>query len=135
MDFSIGLEQVSNSSTQLVTWALAIIAGTIATIVSTSYMRPMSKVMRIFYLLYIPGWFFLGYSIYYGDKISRRYIASKLVPEQNVVDIAKCINQDFGCQQLTLKVGLSIFAVWLVAFLIWWVFCNWSVSGDHKEGS
>jgi hypothetical protein len=93
----------------------------------------MNRVMRYIYLLYIPGWLFLGLSIYYGEKISRRFMAAKLVPKENLSKIAKLVSQDFGNQRLMLEIGLLIFALWLVAFLIWWVFGDWSVSGQSKE--
>ena len=133
MDFQTGLEQISSGSAVLVTWALAVVAGSVATIVSTSYLRPMNRAMRSIYLLFIPGWLFLGLSIYYGEKISRRYMAAKLVPEENLSKIAKLVNQDFGNQRLMLEIGLLIFALWLVVFLIWWVFGDWSVSSHSKE--
>ena len=133
MDFQLGLEQVSNGSAQLVTWALAVLAGSVATIVSTSYLRPMIRSVRCIYLLFLPGWFFLGLSIYYGEKISRRYIAAKLVSDENLAKIAKIVNQEFGNQRLMLEIGLLIFALWLIAFLIWWVFGDWSVSDHSKE--
>ncbi|MFH1580629.1 MAG: hypothetical protein ABIC39_00900 [Pseudomonadota bacterium] len=133
MDFQLGLEQASNASAQLVTWALAVVAGSVATIVSTSYLRPMKRAVRLIYLFFLPGWVFLGLSIYYGEKISRRYIAAKLVPEKTLGEIAKFVNQDFGCQRLNLEIGLIIFALWLVTFLFWWVFGDWSVSDQSKE--
>ena len=133
MDFQTGLEQISSGSAVLVTWALAVVAGSVATIVSTSYLRPMNRAMRSIYLLFIPGWLLLGLSIYYGEKISRRYMAAKLVPQENLSKIAKLVNQDFGNQRLMLEIGLLIFALWLIAFLIWWVFGDWSVSDHSKE--
>jgi hypothetical protein len=133
MDFQAGLELVSNGSSVLVTWSLAVVAGSVATIVSTSYLRPMNRSMRYIYLLFIPGWLFLGLSIYYGEKISRRYMAAKFVPEENLLKILKLVNQDFGNQRLMLEIGLLVFALWLVTFLIWWVFGNWSLSSHGKE--
>jgi small-conductance mechanosensitive channel len=134
VDFQGGLEQINNGSAGLVTWALALVAGSVATIVSTSYLRSMNRVIRCIYLLFIPGWLFLGLSIYYGERISRRFMASKLVPEENLHKIAKMVNQDFANQRLLLEIGLLIFALWLVIFLIWWVFGDWSVSSQSKEG-
>ena len=133
MDLINGLEQVNINSVQLVTWSLAIIAGSVATIVSTSYLRPISKAFRHIYWIFIPGWISLGSSIYYGDKISRRFIASKLVQEQDLMKIATSMNQDYACQRLMLGFGLLLFALWLVAFLCWWIVGNWSVS-EEKLG-
>ena len=133
MDFQAGLELVSNGSSVLVTWSLALVAGSVATIVSTSYLRPMNRSMRYIYLLFIPGWFFLGLSIYYGEKISRRYMAAKFVPEENLLKILKLVNQDFGNQRLMLEIGLLVFALWLVTFLLWWVFGNWALKSQQGE--
>ena len=133
MDFQVGLEQVNSGSAGLVTWALAVVAGSVATIVSTSYLRPMNRAMRSIYLLFIPGWFFLGLSVYYGERISRRLMAAKLVPRESLSEIARFVNQEFGKQRLMLEIGLLFFALWLVIFLIWWVFGDWSVSNHGKE--
>ena len=108
MDFQVGLEQINNGSAGLVTWALAIVAGSVATIVSTSYLRPMNRAMRCIYLLFIPGWLFLGLSIYYGERISRRLMAAKLVPKENLQEIAKLVNLDFGNQRLMCYVSRRI---------------------------
>ena len=117
----------------LITWALAVVGGSIATIVSTSYLRPKKRLIRYAYLLFLPGWIFLGLSIYYGDQISRRYMASMFVSKEKIGEIAKMINQDFGCQRFMLSVGLLIFALWLVLFLLWWVLGDWSVPDQGKE--
>ena len=134
MNFLVGLEEVSKGAALMVTWALAMLGGSIALIVSTSYLRPKNLAMRLTYLLFLPGWIFLGLSIYYGDKISRRYMAAKLVSQDNLEQIAKLISQNFGCQRLWLWMGLIIFGVWLFLFLLWWVFGEWTVSGQNNGG-
>ena len=55
MDLLDGLEVVVHGSQLLVTWALMIVAGSIAAIISTSYIRPNNDKVRLIYLLFIKG--------------------------------------------------------------------------------
>jgi hypothetical protein len=125
---------MADGSSTLVGWGLTIIAASIITIVSTSYLRPSNKKIRLIYLLFIPGWMFIGLSIYFGNKISRRYIASMLVPRTDIIhEIGNKINTEFSSQLLWFQVGLIFFSIWLLLFLLWWIFGEWSVSTDKTK--
>lgn len=112
---------VVDESNQLITWVLTLGAGSIAAMVSTSFIHPPRRA-RYIYLLFLPGWLFLGLSIFFGKRVIGHYMAALLGREEYHRDIAKAINKAFACQQDMLYVGLAFFALWLIFFLFWWVF-------------
>lgn len=129
-----GLKTMADGSSTLVGWGLTIIGASIAIIVSTSYFRPTNQRTRMIYLLFIPGWVSISLSIYYGNRISRDYIAAALVPRNDVVrDIGNSINDEFGLQLLFLQLGLLCFSIWLLLFLLWWVFGDWLLSNNKSK--
>lgn len=121
-DLTQGLKAVVESSTSMITWALAVGAGSVATIVSTSYFRPQQRWARIFYLLFPIGWLFLALSIYYGNSIARGGVAAQLVHEDLLVEIGAEMNTAYIHQQWTFGVGLIAFAAWLLLYLLWWIY-------------
>jgi hypothetical protein len=115
--------KVIAESTQVhITWALSIIGGSIATILGTSYLSPQIKRFRMVYLLFIPGWALLSISIYYGDLVSRRYIAAGFVAPEQLSDIVRAMNADYEMQQWTLFAAIVVFIIWLISYLVWWIF-------------
>ena len=69
------LQAVAARSDAMVEWALLVVAGSIAAIVSTSYIRPQVLRPRLIYLLFIPAWLALAVSLYFGDQVARRHLA------------------------------------------------------------
>ena len=134
---SAGLDAISllaamkvavDGSSTMVTWALSTIGGSIAAIVSTSYLRPKNVRIRRIYLLYLPAWVFLGLSIGCGHVIERRHIAAHFAPStrlDRLQQIAQLINDDYLYQQDFLAAGLAILGIWLTFFLLWWVLGDW----------
>lgn len=128
-----GFNIIAQGSISLAGWGLLIIGASIAAIVSTSYIRPLDRKARCMYLLFIPGWIFIARSIYYGDQISRRHMAALFANSENSLsNIGLAINGDFDKQLWSLQAALIIFSVWLVFFLLWWIFGNWSTSTNQK---
>ncbi len=119
------MKWAAEGSSTMVTWALSTIGGSIAAIVSTSYLRPANERIRLIYLLYLPGWMCLGVSIHCGNVLARRHIAAHFVPSPQLQRIADLMNHDYLYQQSLLAIGLGVFGVWLTCFLLWWVFGNW----------
>lgn len=118
-----GTTIISATSQIMITWALGVVGGSIATIVSTSHLRPTSECFRLAYLLFLPGWVLLANSIWHGNEIARRLIAIELVPNEEArVRIGSAINSSFARQLRSLRLGLVCFGLWLVAFLLWWIF-------------
>jgi hypothetical protein len=116
------LKQVMDSSTQLSGWALLIGGGTMAIIVSTSYRRPTLLSWRLWYLLFIPGWVYIGYSLHYGNILVGKYLASIMVREDQVAAIASQINDNFADQHACLLKSLIFFGLWLLIYTLHWIF-------------
>jgi hypothetical protein len=95
MDYQPGLKAILDNSGTLVNWALAVAAGSVAAIVSTSYERPRTRFGRMIYLLFPLAWFFLGKSIYAGEQISRRFIAAQVVTPAQARKILELMQADF----------------------------------------
>ncbi len=111
-----------------------IIAGSIAVIVGTSYLRPKKLLWRLPYLLFIPGWVFIFLSIYNGDNISRRYMAAVLINnDESLMKIGQAINADYDAQLSNFGYGLIGFAIWLFIFLLWWIFDNEALQNLKKH--
>jgi hypothetical protein len=125
-DFSAALQAAVASSSTMVTWALAVGAGSVATIVSTSYLRPRQRWVRLMYLLFPAGWVFLGLSIYYGNAIALGGVAALFGPQEQSRQllIGAHVNTNFISQQITLTVGLAIFGGWLLLYLAWWIWID-----------
>jgi len=130
-----GLKEMAEDSRTLTGWALAIIAASIVAIASTSYFRPLSRRVRAFYLLFIPGWVLIALSVYNGDKISRRYAAAAFAQKREpLLRIGDFMNTEFASQLTYLHVGLIFFAIWLLFFILWWVFGDSSPSTRKSAG-
>jgi hypothetical protein len=93
-------------------------------IVSSEYLRPQGKI-RFFYLLFVPGWFSLGVSIYFGDKIARRFAAAAFTHNGSLLEqIGQSMNTDYGNQRLFFQLAVLIFGLWLLCLLFWWIFAR-----------
>lgn len=115
---------IAEESKNLQTWALTIIGASIFTIIGTSYLQPKNTKTRLFYLLFIPGWVCMGFCMYYGDFISRTYIASILSAPKVYECIEKGLEDTFKMQMNCFIYGLGAFGLWLMTYLFWWIFYN-----------
>lgn len=115
-------------------WDLLIIAGSLVVIVSTSYYRPESRIIRAAYLLFLPAWSFLALSIYEGIQVQRSYVAYLVAARGNdmkrIDGIAQTMNDATAAQIRTLEYALLCLAAWLVIYIVWWVF---SEGAPRKE--
>jgi hypothetical protein len=118
------LDYVLTSSGQLSTWALAVAGGSVAAVVSTSYRRPKDLNWRLAFLLFIPGWSCLAYSLYAGNALVGSFLASKMVRATALPAIAANINKLYDEQRHFLLYALAFFGVWLVAYLLVWTFTD-----------
>jgi hypothetical protein len=119
------IKMYSELSNQFSTWSLSILAGSILTLISSSYIRPVNKKIRLIYLLFLPGWACLAVSILNNDFINRRVVAAYLTKSDTIlVQIASLINYEFDTQLTFLNLSLCCFGLWLVLFLVWWIFGN-----------
>jgi len=113
---------MAGGSETITTWALAILAGSIAAVISSDYLRPSGPV-KLVYLLFIPGWFLLGVSLYYADQLNSSYMASIFAIDKAIlVGIGSNMNSELLHQKNFLAYALLAFALWLLLFLLWWIF-------------
>lgn len=111
------IEIIVSCAGNRVTWSLGIFAGSLASIVSTSYIRPPNRINRFLSLLLIPGWVRLYNTIDTGDKIIRRAIVASNYPDNKIV--LDQINDDFIMQIDYFNQALIIFCAWLSLYLLW----------------
>ncbi len=134
MDYLPGLKAILDNSATLVNWSLAVIGGSVAAIIGSSYERPKKWRGRLMYLLFPLAWIFLGLSVCAAQQISGRLIAAQLVSDPEAIrNILIHMNNDFRCQWSMLGGGLSVLFVWLLWFLVWLIF--WATEGSEKKDS
>jgi len=108
-------------------WDLLIVGGSLVIIVSTSYYRPASLRMRAAYLLFLPAWCCLAYSIYQGIVVQRSYVAylvaarGKANTQDTIMAIAKRMETATAGQIDGLQYALVCLGAWLLAYMAWWV--------------
>src|SRR4051812_48942822 len=111
------IQEIVKQSDKYVSWSISLYAGSLAAILSTSYVKPPGRFGRLIYLLFLPAWFFLAYAIYYGDSISRRRLMG-LIDQSRIPTIELKINDEFISQLDCFKWALLCFGIWLFLFLI-----------------
>ena len=126
------LDYVLASSAQISAWALAVAGGSVAAVLSTSYRRPSHLKWRFPYLLFIPGWSCIAYSLYSGNNLIGRFLASKMVQVEKLRDISSKINDLYDDQRNFLLYSLAFFGLWLVIYLVVWTFTEEFQTGDKK---
>ena len=131
-DTAVALKQIYDSSAQLSGWALTILGGTVAAIVSTSYRRPDNLLFRIPYVLFLPGWAAIAKSLYLGNILSGKYIATLLVVSDTAKMIASQMNDTYSNQRDYLFYSIGFFGLWLIALLIIWIFIDAIQKGEKK---
>jgi hypothetical protein len=105
----------------LMGWALLIVAGSIVVLVGTSYYRPAKFGIRLSYLLFLPGWFCLGLSMYHGVQLSRVYLTTLFARSPDIPLLQSTFTNEAYKQIRQMEWGLAFFAVWLLVYLFWWV--------------
>jgi hypothetical protein len=106
----------------LVGWTLLMLGGSAAGLLQTSYRRPRVRWLRVLHALaLIPGWIFLGISIYSGTRAYQVFLAYSFNPSSRAVDFRMAINRDLSSQIEWLRLGISFLAAWLLLVLLYWV--------------
>lgn len=127
-----GLTAMSAGASTLTGWTLAILGATVVGIVSSEFLRPGGRI-RYAYLIFIPGWFLLGFSIFYGEKVMRRFVAAAFTENRStLVAIGNGMNSDYSQQRLFFQLALFAFGTWLISLLLWWVFAQDKVAQQGK---
>lgn len=115
-----GLESAGAFAQSLAQWEFIIIGASVLVILGTSYYRPQRKLFRLSYLLFIPAWGCLAYSIYRGVRAQETYLAYTLLANSSSEGVIKALNHDLNSQIRWMWVGLVCLAIWLTVYLIWW---------------
>jgi hypothetical protein len=109
-------------------WDLLIIAGSLVVIVSTSYYRPETRTVRAAYLLFVPAWSFLAFSVYQGINVQGSYVAYLVAirgdpgNHKKLDQIASAMETATRNQIRGLEFALMCLALWLLVSITWWVF-------------
>jgi hypothetical protein len=128
------IKSIDAGSSKISTWSLTVIAGSLLTVLNTDYSHPTIIEYKKAYLLFVIGWIFIGISLYYGNEISGSTIMADLYRSKyKALEIiyTKC-NNCYKNQLLFFNIGLLVFAVWLLAYLLWWVFNDDSKAVEFK---
>src|SRR5262249_33945869 len=104
-------EAVRAFSETLSQWALLIATRSILILVGKDYHGPQETPWRYIYVLLLPGWIFLGFSLYYGMTIQQEYVGYSLeMSAQNAAvelsKLAEQIRDNLICQRTTLQWAL-----------------------------
>jgi hypothetical protein len=100
--------------------ALLVFGGSVAVLVSTSYLQPNERRVRLVYLLFIPGWFALMWAIFRGQQVSSVYISAMHVANKPELFYKLEVLWRLEEQSAALYLSLVPFSLWLVIFLVWW---------------
>lgn len=134
MDYQPGLKAILDNSATLINWALAVMGGSVAAVIGSSYERPKTWSDRLMYVLFVPAWIVLGLSIFKGKQISGSFIAAQFATrEETIHDILNRMNDGFLFQWSMLESGLVVLFVWLIWFLVWFIF--FSTRNSEKKDS
>jgi len=117
-------DSVVSFSQSLSQWSVLIIGGVTALLLGNSHISPTKKVARSIYLLFLPSWGFLLWSIFMGVKVQRNFLALKLLSNADVSAIKVELNHHMSRQLTLMETGLCFIGAWLLCYLIWWVFCR-----------
>ena len=115
MDYQPGLKAILDNSGTLVSWALAVVGGSVAALIGSSYERPKTWRGRLIYLLF-P---LISRIVYLCGRANfSRFIAAQVKPDpENVRNILMLMNDDFHFQLLMLQMGL---AFCLCGYYVFW---------------
>ena len=118
------LEAATAMANTLISWAYAMIAGSIIALLGTGYYRPAGRRTRLAYLAFLPAWLFLFRSIQSGTKIQGYYLGALLSKKPNFERLLVQVNDQALAQSDLMRYGLICFGLWLIVYLFWWIFNN-----------
>lgn len=130
-----GIRSIVECSKMVMNWSLSIVAGSIALLVGTDYLKPKSIWMRLPYLLFIGGWIALGRTIVLGYKMANRGIAAELFSDhKNTLEgIVSVLNSEYRSQMNSLYWGIGFFSSWLMIYVLWIIFSKSHVQNPNLK--
>lgn len=115
------LKTVNEESNRIISWSLLIIGGSLLAVLDNDYLKVIDG-FRWIYFFYLLGWLFLSLSVYWGQRVTRSYLASLFVAKEFIEGTAELTNIHFKRQINWFIAGVIIFALWMVVFLVLWIF-------------
>jgi len=106
--------------------ALLVFGGSVAALISTSYLQPKERKVRLVYFLFVPGWFALMWAMYRGHQVCNVYLSAMHVVNEPELYYKLQVLWQLEEQSAALYLSLVPFSLWFVIFLIWWVW-----KGEH----
>jgi len=125
------VKEVVDQSNKVVIWCLCLSGGSIATLMSSIYVKPVGKKMKLTYFLFLLGWVFLGIAFKYGSDLSNESVTATLEQhsQSKYIDILFRISDDYASQLFYFNLALYTFGAWLFIYLLWFIFGS---SGPKK---
>jgi len=77
--------------------------------------------MRFSYLVFVPAWMLLGYSLYMGMAAQGNVLALLNLKNVNEPVTKLELNNNLSCQISYMKAGLVILGIWFAVYFSWWV--------------
>src|SRR5712692_4459589 len=114
----------------LTQWAFLIFGGSVALLVGSSPLKHSGR-LKYAYFLFLPGWFLLAISLYWGRSVQGVYLAFLFQMNPNVSQLRQAANHDAYWQMRTLEIGLGFFALWLLFYIFWWVLTDLKVDAER----
>ncbi len=90
-------------------WAYITIGASVALLFRDLSQRPKQWFVRWSFVVFLPGWFFLGSAIFKGVRVHGAYIAYLMTKQHDVPAALVNINADAASQLSALECGLLIF--------------------------
>jgi hypothetical protein len=118
-------------STLLDQWAIAMLGGSVAILLTTVSRRPQSALVRCSFLLFLPGWFCLFSSLVLGTNSQRQYRAYLTETDRNEEWLRHFLMDDGWRQEQWFQYAVIAFGLWLLLLLLYWVLAK----PDHTNGA
>lgn len=127
-------EALAEGSSSVTQTALAVLLGSLAAILTTKYIRPPGRGMRLIYLLFLPGWWFLYQILKAGDKIARSNLGARFTNSPEDLRAAAVEMNSLYFEQLAhFSHAMKLFTAWLIIYLVWWIFTDSHNSKNKAE--
>jgi multisubunit Na+/H+ antiporter MnhE subunit len=109
-------------SQSLSQWAVGILGGSVALLLSTSNWRPRKLWIRLLYFLFLPAWALLLLSLKMAVDVQQNVLAFSRLVKPDVHATLIELNNNLYFQIHYLQNALAFLCSWLVAYLFWWIF-------------
>lgn len=114
------LKVIVDAADKIATWSISLLGGSVLAIISTSYAKPAKKMLRVFYLLFVPAWVFCALAIKEGDSIRRMDIMAELNAHL-IPRIVVSMNDSFTNLMNYFNFSILFFCLWMICYLIWFM--------------